>query len=97
MLNGILNARLPKSERKRNPTQLGDLSLAIAMRKQSKGSRMNASTMKTIAYRLPRASNISSGRKRTEYMNIPFTPKKPKIEATHNTILCCFFRIINYF
>jgi len=62
----MLKAKLPRSDKARNPIQFGDLSLEMASRKHSNGRMINASTIKTIAYRLPKASLTSSGLKITE-------------------------------
>jgi len=48
ILKGMLKAKLPRREIMRNPNQFGDLSLATALKKHNKGSRINASIMNTI-------------------------------------------------
>tara|TARA_B100001765_G_scaffold139027_1_gene87937 strand:+ start:772 stop:927 length:156 start_codon:yes stop_codon:yes gene_type:complete len=48
----MLKARLPKSKSIKNPFQPGDWSFATDIRKQSNGSKSNASIMKANEYYL---------------------------------------------
>ena len=95
ILNGMLNAKLPNNDNRRNPNHPGDLKLNTEIKMQNNTSSIRASMINAIEIILVNAEAICPGINKSAYINNPFTPINPNTAKHHKIIFWVSERLIN--